>query len=177
MTSGVYAITNTATGDQYIGSSSNLANRLATHKKLLNAGKHWITPLQQTYSDHGASCLTWDILEFVENTHSLPERELSWIEAYNPVYNTYQKVSQAASPAPAISREAFVSLGSMGRPLRYQEPRKRLTIELPNALVQRIDDSAARKGITRTRFIEEALDQAAIRHLTITVKQKAEEVK
>ena len=46
---------------------------------------------------------------------------------------------------------------TMGRPRLYTEPRQRLTLELPQELVQQIDALARATGMTRTAWIDAAL--------------------
>lgn len=54
-TSGIYAIVNTVTGKLYIGSSKNIENRLAFHKKALSRGNHPNRHLQNSVNKHGIS--------------------------------------------------------------------------------------------------------------------------
>lgn len=44
-----------------------------------------------------------------------------------------------------------------GRPRVYHEPRQRLTLELPHALIAAIDKRAIAAGQTRTTWIESAI--------------------
>lgn len=46
-----------------------------------------------------------------------------------------------------------------GRPLTYSEPRRRLTLELPQRLVMLTDAAAERAGLNRTQFVERILAQ------------------
>lgn len=47
-----------------------------------------------------------------------------------------------------------------GRPRIYTEARQRLTIELPEAIVQAIDAEADATGTSRTQIIERLLQEA-----------------
>ena len=46
---------------------------------------------------------------------------------------------------------------TMGRPRLYTEPRQRLTLELPQALIQQLDTLARAAGMTRTAWIDAAI--------------------
>lgn len=50
---------------------------------------------------------------------------------------------------------------AMGRPRIYQEPRQRLTLELPQSLIAEMDDRA--NGQTRTAWIESAIREKLAR--------------
>ena len=82
----VYKITNTITGDFYIGSSKNIKNRLAAHK----CKSTWkIHPNNQLYLDmqkYGIDNFIFEILEEVEE-EKLKETEQQFIELLNPTYN------------------------------------------------------------------------------------------
>ena len=49
------------------------------------------------------------------------------------------------------------NISPMGRPRIYQEPRRRLTLELPQEFVEQIDALAHMEGVTRTAWIERAI--------------------
>ena len=84
MSSGIYKITNTATGDFYIGSSCSVKNRWAAHK----SSSSWKQcPNNKMYQDmkfYGIRSFTFEVLEECSN---LLEREQYWIETLKPTYN------------------------------------------------------------------------------------------
>ena len=86
--SGIYKITNTITGDFYIGSSKNVKQRLAVHK----CQSVWnIYPNKQLYQDmkkYGVDKFAFEILAEVE-IDKLKEAEQQFIETLNPTYNNY----------------------------------------------------------------------------------------
>ena len=85
--SAVYKITNTITGDFYIGSSKNIKSRWADHKK----PSVWKRcPNNQMYQDmqkYGVDKFVFEILEVVEAC-SLKETEQKFIETLKPTYNS-----------------------------------------------------------------------------------------
>ena len=85
---GVYKITNTVTGDFYIGSSKNVKQRWASHK----CKSVWRNcPNNQMYLDmqeYGKDKFVFEILAEVE-VDSLKEMEQYFIETLKPIYNNY----------------------------------------------------------------------------------------
>lgn len=84
--SAVYKITNTITGDFYIGSSKNVKHRWAEHK-WPSVWKNY--PNKQLYQDmqkYGIDKFAFEILAEVE-PGSLKEKEQQFIETLKPTYN------------------------------------------------------------------------------------------
>ena len=83
---GIYKITNTVTGDFYIGSSKNVKQRLACHK----CQSTWNEcPNKQLYQDmqkYGLDKFELQILEEAE-ADKLKETEQQFIETLKPTYN------------------------------------------------------------------------------------------
>lgn len=82
--SGVYKITNTKTGDFYIGSSKDIKRRWLQHKRL-SSWKHSLN--SQLYQDMQKYGLDNFKFEIIEETDNLREREQYWIIQLNPSYN------------------------------------------------------------------------------------------
>lgn len=78
--SGIYAITNTVNGKQYIGSSVNIKKRWACHISGLERGTSRSVRLQSAWSKYGASSFSFTVIEFVPEHSALIEREQYWIE-------------------------------------------------------------------------------------------------
>ena len=84
--SGVYKITNTITGDFYIGSSKNVKHRWAEHKCQSKWNEQ---PNNQMYLDmnkYGLDKFVFELLEEVE-VDKLKEAEQQFIEKLKPTYN------------------------------------------------------------------------------------------
>ena len=81
--SGVYKITNTITGDFYIGSSKNIEKRWAHHK----CKSTWMqtAKLYQAFNKYGIKNFR---LEIIEKTSDLNNRKKYWINKLHPYYNT-----------------------------------------------------------------------------------------
>ena len=85
--SAVYKITNTVTGDFYIGSSNNVKRRWAHHKIPSTWNKY---PNKQLYLDmkkYGVDKFVFEVLEEVEE-NKLKETEQQFIETLKPTYNS-----------------------------------------------------------------------------------------
>ena len=84
--SGIYKITNTATGDFYIGSSKDVKRRWIEHK----CQSRWKNyPNNQMYMDmqkFGVNNFVFEVLAEVEESF-LKEKEQEFIETLNPTYN------------------------------------------------------------------------------------------
>lgn len=84
--SGVYKITNTITGDFYIGSSKNVKDRWASHKWSSTWKKH---PNSRMYRDIQKYCVDKFKFEIIEETTELKQREQYWMNLLKPKYNNY----------------------------------------------------------------------------------------
>lgn len=84
--SGVYKITNTITGDFYIGSSNNVKRRWREHKKP-SVWKNY--PNKQLYQDmqkYGVDKFEFQVIAEAEESF-LKEKEQKFIEMLKPTYN------------------------------------------------------------------------------------------
>ena len=83
---GVYKITNTVTGDFYIGSSKNVKQRWANHKRQSTWSKCPNNPMYLDMKKYGVDKFAFEVLEEVEAC-SLKETEQQFIETLKPTYN------------------------------------------------------------------------------------------
>ena len=83
--SGVYKITNTITGDFYIGSSNSIKHRLSNHKCLSEWERQPNNPLYLDFQKYGLENF---LFEIVEKTDNLREREQYFIDLLQPTYNS-----------------------------------------------------------------------------------------
>ena len=84
--SGIYKITNTITGDFYIGSSKNVKSRWACHKCPSRWNRYSNNPMYQDMQKYGVDKFELQILAEVEIA-SLKELEQQFIETLKPTYN------------------------------------------------------------------------------------------
>ena len=81
--SAVYKITNTVTGDFYIGSSKNIKHRWAHHKWPSTWKKYPNKQLYQDMKRYGTDKFAFEILAEVE-ADKLKEKEQEFIETLKP---------------------------------------------------------------------------------------------
>ena len=85
--SGVYKITNTVTGDFYIGSSKNIKHRWACHKCLSKWKEYPNNPMYLDFQKYGTDKFDFEILAEVEIDY-LKESEQKFIDKLQPTYNS-----------------------------------------------------------------------------------------
>ena len=84
--SGIYKITNTVTGDFYIGSSKNIKQRWRDHKKPSRWKQNPNNPMYIDMQKYGVDKFELQILAEVE-ADKLKEMEQEFIETLQPTYN------------------------------------------------------------------------------------------
>ena len=86
---GIYVVTNTVTGQQYVGQSKNIGIRWLQHlANSLNSKK--LEKLYEAIREYGITCFSFQILEECKK-EDLREREKFWIaelDTYNTGYNS-----------------------------------------------------------------------------------------
>lgn len=96
---GIYEIVNDATGERYIGQSTNLESRFRNHKRNLYLGRHSNPQLQRAWDQcAGRSNLRFSILEIVEDEEDLTSRERHYVEKYNSINAGYNRMMPGESP-------------------------------------------------------------------------------
>lgn len=83
----IYAIVNTITGNQYIGSTKNSYVRKRSHFNLLKRGAHHSFILQRAFDKHGEDKFKFIVVEEVDANTNLIEREQWWLDNANCSYN------------------------------------------------------------------------------------------
>ena len=84
---GVYQISNTETGERYIGSSINVAARWSKHKCDLRKGRHTNPNMQQAWDRFGEDCFRVEILLEVDTPMKLITEEQRFLDDFLPEYN------------------------------------------------------------------------------------------
>ena len=93
---GVYLIRNKIDGRVYVGSGVHVNRRFFEHRTKLKRGNHDNSNLQRAWNKHGRAEFEFLILEEVEATLMLTEREQHWADYYNVTnprfgYNMHSK--------------------------------------------------------------------------------------
>ena len=84
--SGIYKITNTVTGDCYIGSSKDVKRRWNEHKRASSWNKQPNNPIYHDMKNYGIDKFVFEVIEEVE-AGSLKVTEQKFIELLKPTYN------------------------------------------------------------------------------------------
>ena len=84
---GVYKITNTVTGDFYIGSSKDVKRRWRQHKCKSIWNQQPNNPLYKDMQEYGLDKFIFEVLAEVEK-EKLKETEQQYIEKLKPIYNS-----------------------------------------------------------------------------------------
>lgn len=82
--SGVYLLTNTETGETYVGCSNDVKRRIWRH--FYNRGRSKSKELARAFKQYGKEAFTSQVLEYCENTIKF-EREAYWMTQYGCEYN------------------------------------------------------------------------------------------
>ena len=109
---GIYKITNTQNGHSYIGQSRNIDRRWRAHKEAaynFNSNSYNY-PLQKAFRKYGLELFNFTVLEECPIAE-LNEREVFWINYYNPEYNQtiggdYSVVPQKLTMAQVLEIQA-----------------------------------------------------------------------
>ena len=83
--SGVYVITNTETGETYVGCSNDVKRRIWRH--FYNRGRSKIKLLSKAIKTYGKDAFTAEVLEYCPKEQKF-EREDYWLTKYGCEYNT-----------------------------------------------------------------------------------------
>ena len=119
--SGVYKITNTVTGDFYIGSSKNVKDRWASHKWSSTWKKH---PNSRMYQDMQKYCVDKFKFEIIEETTELKQREQYWMNLLKPKYNNYNAKGLDIERRKRVSKEYSQSEKGKKVNNKYQQSEK-----------------------------------------------------
>lgn len=125
----IYQISNSATGDRYIGSSTNAEGRFVNHIKSLRSGGHCNSFLQSSFNKYGESCFSMEILECVDvsSRSDLYDLEDLLIAEMSPEFNICQKSGRP--PGGAMKPETRFKLRDAMSGRKFtQEHRDKLSV-------------------------------------------------
>lgn len=89
--SGVYRLVNIVTGECYVGSSTNLGNRMAVHRYRMTNGTHGNRNVQAAFDEHGITAFSFEVLMIVADKIQLIAYEQQFIDQLKPAYNLAPK--------------------------------------------------------------------------------------
>lgn len=113
---GVYCIINILKSRMYVGGSTNIGSRKDKHFSLLRHGKHSNYKLTEDFKKYGEENFHLKILEFVEDSSLLLEKEQFYIDMYSPYYNLIlevdiKKMSLESRKKMSITRKKLMQEG------------------------------------------------------------------
>jgi len=80
---GIYLIRNTITRRVYVGSAKHIRKRWYVHHCELSKGTSKCRKLQKSWDKYGSAAHSFEIIEVVQDQHTLIEREQFWIDSLN----------------------------------------------------------------------------------------------
>jgi group I intron endonuclease len=108
-------MTNTVTGNFYIGSSKNIYGRVKRHEYLLRKGYGDNIRIKADLHQHGVGSFSFDVLEYCE-LPLLKEREQYYFEILRPTYNVWKSIYSAEGRT--YTPEQLESFKDIYRPMR-----------------------------------------------------------
>lgn len=118
MSAGIYRIRNLTTGKVYIGQTVDFEQRFRRHKTDLNCNVHSCTYLQRSFLKHGVVAFEFEVIEQVEDTSILTEREQFWITYYSKLgilYNICLVAGSALGTVHSAETREKISASKRGR--------------------------------------------------------------
>lgn len=106
---GVYQITNTTTGEAYIGSTVNISGRWASHRYKLRKGTHGNRNLQESWNKHGKGFFEFSVLEIVKDKAGLVPAEQSFFDLLKPAFNIAPNAGSCAGMKFSDERKKQIS--------------------------------------------------------------------
>lgn len=109
-TNGIYKITNIINGKFYIGSSVNCNLRCKTHLRNLLQNKHINSKLQNSWNTYGKDNFNFEILESIDSSSKLLEREQYYLDTLKPEYNICKIAGNTLGVKPSKSVKQKISI-------------------------------------------------------------------
>jgi len=124
MATGIYKITNTKTGNCYVGQSVNIKQRLNNHFHSLSKGLHGNKHLQHSYNLYGADSFKTEVLEEC-SVDDLNEREQYWIDYFGEkLYNMCRVVGSTRGLSHSEETKRKISKAITGQKRSEETKRK-----------------------------------------------------
>lgn len=110
--SGIYKITNTVTGNFYIGSAKKVNVRWNSHHYLLRQGKHHSPRLQHEWDKYGSDAFVLEVVQLV-NAEDLIDAEQRWLDKTDCLFNV-SSVAVSPSHDPTIKEKIGLASKAKG---------------------------------------------------------------
>lgn len=112
---GIYKINNLITGCFYIGSAINIYQRTRIHLWYLRKGIHTNKHLQNSFNKYGEENFEFSIIEKLEDTKQLIDKEQFYIDLLKPKYNIRKIANSNLGLKMSIESNLKRSLSMSGR--------------------------------------------------------------
>ena len=158
---GVYCLVNKVSSKVYIGSGTNVRNRLMGHFWELRRGVHKNRHLQASFNKYGEDSFSWFVLEMCDLSIKY-EREQFWIDEFDAVRSGYNIRPRADYKTVNEDTKKRISAALKARKSRMPEYVKAALVEAnkrrkgePRSSEWRAKTSATLTGRTRPEFSPE----------------------
>lgn len=115
---GIYIITNTVNGKQYIGQTTKTFKRRYWHHKWCLENKcHCNSHLQKAWNKYGAQSFTFKVLKIINNNEDIDELEKYYIAQYNTIITGYniQSGGQPENLHKYRNPDSYKAVGELNR--------------------------------------------------------------
>lgn len=114
--SGIYEIVCKVNGRRYVGSAVNLDKRWRLHYRQLNDGVHYNQHLQRAWNKYGPGAFFFKVVEHVEDSDTLIQREQFYIDSTSPEFNICPTAGSQKGRKASPELRAKLSAAHMGKP-------------------------------------------------------------
>ena len=172
MGSGIYQITNTCTGEFYVGSAVDFDKRWHGHLVKLRCDRHHNNHLRNAFIKYGESAFTFSVLELV-SADELLVREQHYIDTLSPVYNICKVAGSRLGAKHTEESIAKMSAVQSGKIISDEQKDKirqaHLGMKMPDSTREAI--AKANKGSKRTEE-QKARMSAALKGRVVPEEQR-----
>ena len=157
---GIYSITNTCTGDMYIGQTVvSFEERWNKHKKRLRNNRHYNSMLQRAFNKYGEEAFIYKIIHLCDELDDLNELEKYYIKKYDTYNNGYNLtlggegyVIKNEEVMNEIRKKARESARSKSKFTIKQIENVKIMLSKPSELIQnlKIKDISEKTGVKKS---------------------------
>jgi putative transcriptional regulator len=154
---GVYMIRCLASDEVYVGSSADLAGRLAYHRVALRGGNHHNRRRQSAWDRWGEAAFLFEVAEVVGDDSTLGDAEAAWIDQL-----------YARTPGRGFnSSSAYCGHAVAGAAVPLRKRRLVVASALKRAVANRLRELRQQHGLTQERL---AADLEVTRHTILALE-------
>lgn len=113
--SGIYVIRHIESGRVYVGSSVRFSRRWAAHLRALGRGAHHSRVLQRAWVKYGARAFAFEIVERVDDSTMLLQREQHWIDTLRPAFNACKTAGSQLGMTHSLAAREKMSSAQRGK--------------------------------------------------------------